>query len=48
MEEEKDTYENPSVDKIVANVQAGVRKKTELELCGCPICKEALRRLEKE
>ena len=42
---EKDNYENPSVSRVVANVHAGVRTKEDLELCGCSVCREALRRL---
>ena len=45
---EKDNYENPSVDRIVANVHAGVRTKEDLELCGCYVCRAALEILEDE
>ena len=43
---EKDTYENPSVNRIVANVRAGIRSKRDLEICGCSVCREALKILE--
>ena len=43
MRVEQDSYENPVVDRIVADVRAGVRTKADLEFCGCPVCKEALR-----
>ena len=42
MKTEKHSYENPSVDRIVADVRAGVRCKADLEFCGCPVCREAL------
>jgi len=42
MKTEKHSYENPSVDRIVADVRAGIRSKEDLEFCGCPICREAL------
>ena len=48
MKTEKHSYENPSVDRIVANVRAGVRRKADLEFCGCPVCREALEILEDE
>lgn len=38
----KDSYENPSVDRVVANVRAGIRSKADLEFCGCLVCREAL------
>ena len=43
---ERDNYENPSVNRIVANVRAGVRTKEDLELCGCIACQAALEILE--
>jgi len=43
MKTEKHTYENPSVDRVVANVRAGIRSKADLEFCGCPVCQEALK-----
>ena len=43
MRVEQDSYENPVVDRIVADVRAGVRSKADLEYCGCPVCKEALK-----
>ena len=48
MKTEKHSYENPSVDRIVADVQAGIRSKADLEFCGCPVCREALKMLEGE
>ena len=43
MKVEKHTYESPSVERVVANVRAGVRTKEDLEFCGCPVCREALK-----
>ena len=43
MRVEQDSYDNPVVDRIVADVRAGVRTKADLEYCGCPVCKEALK-----
>lgn len=43
MKVEKRSYENPSVDSVVANVRAGIRSKADLEFCGCPVCREALK-----
>lgn len=43
MRVEQDSYEEPVVDRIVADVRAGVRAKKDLEFCGCPICKAALK-----
>ena len=43
MRVEQDSYEEPVVGRIVADVRAGVRTKADLEDCGCPVCKEALR-----
>ena len=43
MKVEKHTYESPSVERVVANVRAGIRSKEDLEFCGCPVCKEALK-----
>ena len=40
---EKDSYENPSVHRIVADVRAGIRRKVDLEFCGCHVCREALK-----
>ena len=48
MEAEKDNYENPSVDRVVANVRAGIRNKEDLELCGCHVCRAALQILGDE
>ena len=42
MKTEKHSYENPSVDRIVADVRAGIRRKEDLEFCGCLVCREAL------
>ncbi len=43
MKTEKHSYESPSVDKIVADVRARIRSKADLEFCGCPVCKAALK-----
>ena len=43
MKTEKHSYENPSVDRVVANVRAGIRCKADLEFCECPACREALK-----
>ena len=43
---EKDNYENPSVNRVVANVRAGTRTMEDLELCGCVVCQAALQILE--
>ena len=48
MKTEKHGYESPNVEKVVANVRAGIRSKADLEYCGCPICKAALRVLGDE
>ena len=48
MKTEKHSYENPSVDRIVADVRAGIRSKEDLEFCGCRICLEALKILGRE
>jgi hypothetical protein len=48
MKIERYSYENPSVDRIVADVRAGVRSKADLEFCGCPVCREALKILGDE
>ena len=45
MRVEQDSYKEPVVDRIVADVLAGVRTKADLEYCGCPICRAALKRL---
>lgn len=45
MRVERDSYEEPVVGRIVADVRAGVRTKEDLEFCGCPICKAALKEL---
>lgn len=42
MKVEKNTYKSPSVDRVVANVRAGIRSKEDLKFCGCPICRKAL------
>ena len=42
MKTEQHSYENPNVDKIVANVRAGLKSRADLEFCGCPVCKKAL------
>ena len=46
MPEKNDTYESPNVLRVVADVRDGVRTKHDLEICGCPICTEALKILE--
>lgn len=43
MRVEQDSYDDPVVDRIVSDVRKGVRTKADLEYCGCPICKEALK-----
>lgn len=43
MRVEQDSYKEPVVGRIVADVRAGVRRKADLEFCGCPVCKEALK-----
>ena len=43
MRVEQDSYKEPVVDRIVADVRAGKRSKADLEYCGCPICREALK-----
>ena len=48
MKTEQHTYENPNVDKIVANVRAGLKSRADLEFCGCPVCRKALKILEQE
>ena len=48
MKTEKHSYENPSVDRIVANVRAGIRSRMDLKLCGCRVCREALKILGDE
>ena len=48
MRVEKHSYENPSVDRIVADVRARIRSKADLEFCGCPVCREALKILGDE
>lgn len=45
MRVEQDSHDNPVVDRIVADVLAGIRCKADLKFCGCPVCKEALKRL---
>ena len=45
MRVEQDSYDNPVVDRIVSDVRAGVRTKKDLEFCGCPVCKAALKAL---
>ena len=45
---EKDNYENPSINRVVANVRAGVRTREDLELCGCHVCRAALQILGDE
>ena len=42
MKVEKHTYKSPSVEKVVANVRAGIRSREDLKFCGCPICRKAL------
>ena len=42
MKTEKHTYENPSVERVVANVRAGIRSREDLKFCGCPVCRRAL------
>jgi hypothetical protein len=48
MKTEKHSYENPTVNRIVADVRAGVRSKADLEFCGCPVCRKALKILGDE
>ena len=43
MKTEQHSYENPNVDKIVANVRAGLKSRADLEFCGCPVCRKALK-----
>ena len=43
MPEKNDSYESPNVLRVVADVRAGDKNKRDLEICGCPICTEALR-----
>lgn len=43
MPEKNDSYESPSVLRVVADARDGIRTKNDLETCGCPICTEALR-----
>ena len=38
----KNSYESPSVERVVANVRAGIRSREDLKFCGCPICRRAL------
>ena len=45
MSKENDSYASPTVLRVVADVRDGVRGKRDLEICGCPICQEALRML---
>jgi len=45
MTEENDNHESPNVFRIVEDVRDGVRTKRDLEVCGCPLCQEALRLL---
>ena len=42
MKTEKHSYEDPNVRRLVAGVRAGIRRKADLEFCGCPVCREAL------
>ena len=48
MPEKNDSYVSPTVLRVVADVRDGVRTKTDLETCGCPICQQALRMLNTE
>jgi hypothetical protein len=41
------SYKNPTVQEVMRNVREGIRTKKDLEVCGCSICREALRRLER-
>jgi hypothetical protein len=42
MRVEQDSYEEPAVNRIVADVLKGGRTRQDLQSCGCPLCKEAL------
>ena len=46
MNVKKSTYENPTVEEVLHNVREGIRTKRDLKLCGCPVCREALKMLE--
>ena len=48
MPEKNDSYESPSVLRVVSDVRDGTRTKKDLEVCGCPVCKEALEILEEQ
>lgn len=48
MRVEQDSYEEPVVERIVKDVRVGVRSKKDLEFCGCPVCKAALKVLGDE
>ena len=48
MRVEQDSYKEPVVERIVKDVRAGIRCKADLEFCGCPICKAALKVLGDE
>jgi len=43
-----DSYKSPNVLRVVADVRDGIRTKRDLEICGCPICTQALEILEAE
>ena len=42
------SYVNPTVQEVIHNVREGIRTKEDLEVCGCSVCREALKQLNKE
>ena len=46
MSKENDSYVSPTVLRVVADVRDGVKSKRDLEICGCPLCRQALELLE--
>ena len=46
MPEKNDRYVSPTVLRVVADVRDGVKSKRDLEICGCPLCQQALELLE--
>ncbi len=46
MPEKNDRYVSPTVLRVVADVRDGVKSKRDLEICGCPLCQQALEVLE--
>jgi hypothetical protein len=46
MSKENDRYASPTVLRVVADVRDGVKSKKDLEICGCPLCRQALEQLE--